>query len=995
METPNGARRSPSTPRQIAKQSLWTTQTGPLVEANTSAMHSYSSTVSSFTNFSLSSQDIFLERQCSVASGDDILLVSERVTGWQRLLRNLLAPEDSSDLVNQLEADSRQFNWKVQDVCAKALGEWIRRKGDQATITRLLSSLENIHRKDVSDDLKKRYCFTSPDVPEFDQNEDKVFEEEPSDTEGLRNSKEVEKILSELNDPKKFVICLVGPPKSGKITSLNILYQKIQEGPFFESTRVVRIVADRNLNSNGLNKKIIEEITRKPQAEADHSKKAARALNGLLENYNEIILILDLSLISLTQTGRSICECLLKLRKDTRLATKLKIVVSAVTSLKRTSLYAQNRHSSVEVVAKPLSEQEAMNFIREKDPSFSKRIANLIVSKIECFPFYLTRITERDIESAFVVDNKEDLLRYIECKFEEVEKMLYDEEVKETLEAIMGNLNVTEKRLLIQVLTFTSRFNIEQANRIVNCRDDLEDSTLNVFCEQGTLFLSRECVDFKGMVYNIPRVNGYILRSLTASDDTLKNSQMEALAKHQEMFLNLTVLLSNCFMGLPIGAREELRVLEPFTPSDGVPVEMSLAQCSTDKRVQRIVRLFRETEDDIIKSLMICSERKSMYEPAVRTATQLNVFHFLIYMLKPMLVGRIYRRMKREALNYKDNAFVAKLNVCIASMSIHINGNRKFSSEAKSLFQASLESLEELKCDDSDTEMLYTHCWRGMGVCLLAESLKRDGDTSMDHFNKGMEYIKDAKTMLLNLAQQTLANNAQRNVVNRAYAADCDQLQTAFSLETTEANDAQDLLTESTKMLEDNLGREHPFTCNAYFVQSMLHMKKNEFKEAKRILYSNLEMEKVVLGIHWQTAKTLYEIASCIRKELQANGLDDQITPTMSDEVHDVRVQDQKQMEAEPSQGFSLDSDVSDHNQVIKSERTRNDTITASQFNGDELKEMRSLLKQAARFALFANGKCKLAQNCFLMLAETSRLLGKRREENYFNEKAIRCLKVF
>ena len=215
------------------------------------------------------------------------------------------------------------------------------------------------------------------------------------------------------------------------------------------------------------------------------------------------------------------------------------------------------------------------------------------------------------------------------------------------------------------------------------------------------------------------------------------------------------------------------------------------------------------------------------------------------------------------------------------------------------------------------------------------------------------------------------------------------------SLETTKANEAQELLTASTEMLVEILGREHPFTCNAYFVQSMLHIEKNEFKEAKKILYSNLEMEKVVLGIHWQTAKTLYEIALCFRKELRANGLDDQITPTMSDEVHDIRVHGQEQMDAEPSQGFSLDSDVSDRDQVIKSERTRNDTITASQFNGGELKEMRRLLKQAARCALSANGKCELARNCFLMLAETSRLLGKTREENYFNEKATRCLKVF
>ena len=156
METPNGERRWSSTPRPIA------------VGATTSAMHSHASTVSSFLNLSLSSQDFSLvEMQSPVVSGHDILLVSERVTGWQRLLRNLLAPEDSSDLVNQLEADSRQFHWKVQDVCAKALGEWIKRMGDQATITRLLSSLENIHRKDVSDDLKKIYCFTSPGNLQF------------------------------------------------------------------------------------------------------------------------------------------------------------------------------------------------------------------------------------------------------------------------------------------------------------------------------------------------------------------------------------------------------------------------------------------------------------------------------------------------------------------------------------------------------------------------------------------------------------------------------------------------------------------------------------------------------------------------------------------------------------------------------------------------------------------------------------------------------------
>ena len=115
------------------------------------------STPASYVNLSLGSSGLgltpfdFLNK----ATSDDLLLVSEKVTEWQNLLRNLFSPDDVSNLIDQLECDGYSKGLQVKDLCHRALCEWKRRKASQASFQRLLDSLEKIGRRDIKEELEK------------------------------------------------------------------------------------------------------------------------------------------------------------------------------------------------------------------------------------------------------------------------------------------------------------------------------------------------------------------------------------------------------------------------------------------------------------------------------------------------------------------------------------------------------------------------------------------------------------------------------------------------------------------------------------------------------------------------------------------------------------------------------------------------------------------------------------------------------------------------
>lgn len=104
-------------------------------------------------------------------------------------------------------------------------------------------------------------------------------------------------------------------------------------------------------------------------------------------------------------------------------------MTSTITSLWKTSLFLQDRKALREIVVLPLSYNEAIDCIKQINPTFSKQVAGAIVKKIDCYPFYLRQIADTDIENIFVVEGREDNIRSVEIRFEELNEPLFDRSI--------------------------------------------------------------------------------------------------------------------------------------------------------------------------------------------------------------------------------------------------------------------------------------------------------------------------------------------------------------------------------------------------------------------------------------------------------------------------------------------------------------------------------------------------------------------------------------
>eukprot|EP00112_Aurelia_sp_Birch-Aquarium-sp1_P007260 Seg1790.7 transcript_id=Seg1790.7/GoldUCD/mRNA.D3Y31 product="hypothetical protein" protein_id=Seg1790.7/GoldUCD/D3Y31 len=560
------------------------------------------STPASYVNLSLSSSGLaqnplspFFDL-LTEATSSDLLLVSEKVAEWETLLRNLFSPEDVSNLVDQLECDGRNKGFRVTDLCHRALSEWKRRKASQASFQKLLDSLEKIGRRDVKEELEKERLNNSfpslyhsrshgPNhslqssmssfsslgsyMPHVQWQQDLDILDNPArlllndeeDDGGItivgesakvaheKRPSEVDLLITTLNNREQSMISLAGPSKCGKTVTLNILEKELGGKQGYEKTKIIKIHSGKREDCNWLTRTIVQEITKQLRQEIDQTKYAIRHLSGLLDTYDEALLIVDVSLNPWTDRGRKILEFLFKLRQNEKLNEKLSVIVSCVGSLSKTSLFMQNRQSSREVKMEPLTPDDAMEFLTQVNPAFSKRAAAYIVQRIECYPVFLKQVAKADLEELFVVESKEELLRALECQFDAFLEIFKRDREDDALEELFKCLERKDQEIVAQILPFKKEFNIEQAIRVIDSKVDIKKSSFNTLCEQGALFLTREMKTTENVTYTIPTILGDRLRSIVLKDESLSQMYNKAVERHQKMYLELLVLLSNCFMG--------------------------------------------------------------------------------------------------------------------------------------------------------------------------------------------------------------------------------------------------------------------------------------------------------------------------------------------------------------------------------------------------------------------------------------------------------------
>ena len=538
---------------------------------------------------------------------------------------------------------------------------------------------------------------------------------------------EVEALKVSLNDPNTRLVSLAGHINSGKTIILDIVHRELESSTGYESTKKIKVQPESQKDVNWITSQIVQIVSKQIRVEKDQSKHAIKALLDITETdaYQDVLLILDISLIPYSEMGKGIINFLYSLMQA--LATRLTILVSTLWSLEDSKLFKKDRAKATEILIQSMSLDSSVNFMREVNPKLSKQVARVICQKIECIPFFLKYIAEKDLERFFVVKGKGKLLTALDCHFDEViEDICKHFESTETVQDIFNCLDKEEKELLAQMLAFRSEFDVKRATKITNSNSRIRNSSFNIFCEKGALlFTSRESEEADNVLYTIPSLVGRLLRIVVKNDKELYEKFLQAEKKHQELHHGLLLYMSSCLMGDTQSKNKELRVLGPFSATDGIPEKLSLTTDDLDDKPRRVVALFNCYKEDIKNSLRVFSRSEEMYKAAVAIATDLRVFYLLSKCLEFHEILDLYRelKLKAEKCNELDSE---KLCVFIASICIHVLSYKSYSSEAKSLVEGAQEPLHEAIEDEELKESVrdpYLMCSFNHLFCLMAEKI--------------------------------------------------------------------------------------------------------------------------------------------------------------------------------------------------------------------------------------------------------------------------------
>eukprot|EP00794_Sanderia_malayensis_P016920 gene16920-18626_t len=849
-------------------------------------------------------------------SQEDIVCVSERITtDWQILARNLFRDFPGVDPEGVIEEIEYQRPHKLQDVSAKLLSEWKKKLGCQATKEQLLNALCRTGRSDIyehlttgkdsprqpqymtdGDSLSSSYFskFSGRVSPwancqhyqranshahaysyehvSWPDEEDTFHDVDLDSRSALPSStlSEVEDLKKALLNPDISIVSLAGHISSGKTIILDVLYREINKDQMaFERSKVIKIQASDQQNQSWLAMKILEKITNEVHQPHKLVNQVINSLNGIVETdaYDEVLLILDLSLIPFSSNGKEIVKFLHEVMRQMSQKRKLKICISTLCSLWNTMLFT-DKVKSREVIIRTMEEEEAVKFMVNINPALSKQVASNICRRIERVPFLLKAIAETDIKSVFAVDSKQELLKAIHCKLDElIDHVCSSFAGKKTLQAIFACLDSREKSLLAQVLTFSSEFDVKRAWHIVDSDMNITDRSFNSFCEHGALFFSSRKLDNAAQskkVYTIPAMLGQLLRAIVQDHNDLRSRFEDAEKRHQELFHNLLLYMSKCFMADLPKKNEELRMLEPFTPSDGIPENLSISIEDKDERVRRIVSLFRRHAGDIKASLKVGNNIK--YKAAVAVATNLRVHYLFSKLLSLHEALEIYRNLKRKA-RFMNSLDEDKLNVFIATFKVDAFGYHWFSSEAKSLLEASIDPLSgEVSRDGSSSEEgkeIYAYSLFKFGTCLLAKGIMSENEKRQELLKKGSQQLQSSSEFFKQKIQQQISYHA--------YIVDSNRILAGFKFEDNKQNEALDILQNTClKTCAEHFGDQHPLTCNCKRLLGRIYRAQERYNEAKNILLEVFDAEQQFLGEHSDTAQTISELGLCCLEEFKA-----------------------------------------------------------------------------------------------------------------------------
>ena len=551
----------------------------------------------------------------------------------------------------------------------------------------------------------------------------------------------VDQLLSRAADPNISFMSVSGPVSSGKTCVLDSFYRRYGEYELLRCAKVIKINENNENNPTSLDwvsAQILITLGHQIPEESKHVEAKYR-LSEYISRHRMVILVFDISIIPKHPLyGQPLMRFLYDIiQSESQNSGRVKIVVSSLCSLSKTKLFDDLGEHASEVVVEEIPLESALNLIFDVNKDFPKKYAEFLCMHYERSPLVLKRIAKIDVTKVLEVppDDEVEFKKAFEIKEDQLTKDLCaDDENRQHIVAILKSLGYEERRLIIQCRVFPFEFDRERASLIVDPDISVTLPALEKFGVRGLMLLkSRMCKKSNRVLFHFRKVVGELIRNVILEDNSLRRIYDTAEERFCELYFKLLSFLSNSFSGNATARSDELNVLGPLTPYDGVPDSFALTRQSKHTKAKLTIQLFRRHQPEIIRALKQCVRHEKLHCIALNLATQMPVLTLLNKMLLLHHQLAIYRRMKR--ISRKSKVFEAKVNVCLAYFLMYAFGFQRYCTEARSLLEGALTTLKEHKDTTGDIDS-YANCLSKLGRCLSSEI-----DVGQEQVNIGIENI--------------------------------------------------------------------------------------------------------------------------------------------------------------------------------------------------------------------------------------------------------------
>ena len=563
---------------------------------------------------------------------------------------------------------------------------------------------DNECRREVRTTSRKRKVSNHIDVPEVDQ------------------------LLSHAADPDISFMSVSGAVSCGKTYILDSFCRRYIEVEGLTLAKVIKI--DGNVKLSESVDWLFERILRALGHRIPERSIEAEAKDRLLEyvnNHDMVILVLDISVIPkhpvYGQLLLNFLHDIIQSENNTNNTTgRLKLVVSALCSLIKTKLFHDLDAQAVEIVVDEIPMDSAVDFILSINSNLPRKYAELLCEHYERSPLVLKCIASSDVAKELEVppDDEIEFKKAFEINEDQLTKCLCaDDENKQHIVTILNSIGYENRRLITQCRVFPFEFDRERANLIVDPDINVTLTSLQKFgCNGFMLLKSRRCEETGRFLFRFPKVVGELLKTVIFEDSCLRSTYNIAEQRFCELYFKLLSFLSNSFSGNDPERSDELTVLGPLTPHDGVPDSHALTQQSNETKAKLTIGLFRRHQSEIIRALKVSVRHEKLHFITLNLVTQMPILTLLNKMLLLHQQLAIYRKIKR--IQHKNNVFEAKLNVCVAYFLMYAFGFQRYCAEARSLLEGALTILEKHKGKTDDVDS-YANCLSKLGRCLASE----------------------------------------------------------------------------------------------------------------------------------------------------------------------------------------------------------------------------------------------------------------------------------